>query len=201
MFDTTPDAHSQTHTTTDTHAHVHTHPHTQTQPARPHQHSHSHSHTHPHPRSHATPLRFDTKQYYIPHTRNRGYLLAIRDDIAGVPDDLQTAFCEGMEGLERPATVCARALITIAIRTPHNPFTLTAFCSPASTEQGPPTRFWPQATPSPHPPDPQRSLEAFLFPPSHHGMKAARKNQQKTAKRKEGQAVADWARCELIHAR
>ena len=31
---------------------------------------------------------FDTKFYYIPHTRTRGYLIAIRSDIAGLPKDL-----------------------------------------------------------------------------------------------------------------
>jgi site-specific DNA-cytosine methylase len=69
---------------------------------------------------------FDTKFFYIPHTRTRGYLIAIRSDIAELPKDLprvsttnfvftsrgtitQPPLCLGLANLPATPTPCQPA--------------------------------------------------------------------------------------------
>jgi site-specific DNA-cytosine methylase len=45
-------------------------------------------------------VKLDTKQYYIPHTRQRVYLLAVNQEDSRIPDD----WAELVKNLKRPAT-------------------------------------------------------------------------------------------------
>jgi site-specific DNA-cytosine methylase len=54
----------------------------------------------------ATFLRLDTKDYYIPHTRQRGYLFAVRRSSSKKTNDDETVKCweEDVKNLKRPAS-------------------------------------------------------------------------------------------------
>ena len=53
--------------------------------------------------------KFDTKRYYIPHTRQRGYLVAVRKGCK-VPD-LDTTWKGMVKSLEHPVTPCLDAFM------------------------------------------------------------------------------------------
>lgn len=53
--------------------------------------------------------RLDTKRFYIPHTRQRGYLVAVRKG-SGVKD-VGSRWMELLKSLERPAAACLEAFM------------------------------------------------------------------------------------------
>jgi site-specific DNA-cytosine methylase len=57
----------------------------------------------------ATHTKLDTKRYYIPHTRQRGYLIAVRKEFKA--RELDKRWKDIVLALERPAVKCLDAFM------------------------------------------------------------------------------------------